>query len=168
MRSRLLLSFALAAGSLTACDIPVEIIGPETCFMDRPCGANSYGGGTVVAQWIAGLPYDRVSTSSSDLLDLVPGDSATLYLVFGTNGPSVSSDTARAVAWAVTNGAVARITPGQGGSGALVAIAPGTFSITADGNATIMYACSLSRCNMISSIRVVAPPAPTLQPGNSP
>jgi len=164
MRPRLLLSFALAAGSLTACNIPIDIFGPDTCFMDGPCQTNSPGGGTVVSYWIAGLPYDRVSASSTALLDLVPGDSATLYLVFGTQGPSVPSDTARGVAWAVTNGAVARITPGQGGSGALVAIAPGTFSITADGYAQMMFACGASGCNMISSIRVVAPPATTEGP----
>ena len=166
MRSRLLLSFALAAGSLTACDIPIDVFGPETCFMDGPC--QPYPPGAVASYWIAGLPYHRVSTSSSDLLDLVAGDSATLYLVSGLSGPSAANDTVRAVAWTVTNGAVARITPGEGGSGALVAIAAATFGITANGSAPMMFACGASGCNMISSIRVVAPPAPTLQPGNSP
>jgi hypothetical protein len=162
MRSRLLFSFALAAGSLTACNIPIDIFGPDTCFMDGPCGTYSPGGGTVLSYWIAGLPYDRISTSSSDLLDLVPGDSATLYLVSGLSGPSAANDTVRAVAWAVTNGAVARITPGDGGSGALVAIAPGTFGITANGNASIMFTCGARGCNMISSLRVIAPPAPRI------
>ena len=129
--------------------------------MDGPCQTYSPGGGAVVSYWIAGLPYDRVSTSSTALLDLLSGDSATLYLVSG-NGPSAASDTVRAVAWGVTNGAVARITPGQGGSGALVAIAPGTFGITANGLGAMMFACGASGCNMISSIRVVAPPAPRI------
>ena len=161
MRSRLLLSFALAAGSLTACDIPIDIFGPETCFMDGPCQTYTPAEGTV-SYWIAGLPYDRVSPSSPTWLDLVQGDSATLHLVFRTYGPSEATDTVRVVAWAVTNGTVARITPGEGGSGALVAIAPGTFSITVNGNAAMMFACDAGLCSMITSIRVVAPPAPRI------
>lgn len=136
--------------------------------MDGPCQTYSPGGGTGVSYWIVGLPYERVSTLSTAWLDLIPADSATLYLVSGANGPSGASDTVRTVAWAVTNGEVARITPGEGGSAALVAIAPGTFSITANGSAPMMFACGASGCNMISSIRVVAPSPPTLPTGNTP
>ena len=154
MRSRLLLSFVLAAGSLTACDIPTGL--GDFCFMDGPCEPYPP---RVVGYWVEGLPHDRVNFSGDGLVHLVPGDSVTLYLVSGMNGPP-GADTVRTVTWGVTDGAVARITPGRGGSGAVVAIAPGIFKVTANGGAVLMFACIGSSCATIRDIRVVAPPAP--------
>lgn len=158
MRSHLILSFALAAGSLTACKAPEFSLGPNSCFsLDSPCGPYPPGG--VVLSWIEGLPYDRVS-SNAGWANLIPGDSVTLYLVSGPNGPP-SADTVRTVTWGVTDSSVARVSPGQGGSGALVAVAPGTFKVTANGGTTFMSACIPGGCATFWEIRVVAPPAPT-------
>jgi hypothetical protein len=164
MRSHLVVSLALAAVSVAACNVPESSFGPDFCLpLDGPCTPSPGGTASVVTYWIAGLPADRISTSVGATEELIPGDSITLHLVSGTTGPSSPSDTVRTVNWAVTNGAVARVTAGQGGSGALVAIAPGNFSLTANGGAALMFACGPLGCTMITNIRVVAPPAPSVR-----
>ena len=159
MRPRHLLSLALAAGSL-ACNVPESSFGPDFCLpLDGPCPTHSGGGGggTVVA-WIAGLPFDRVSKSDAGWVDLIPGDSVTLHLLTGPNAPARDGDTVRVVTWEMAHGIAARITPGQGGSAALVAVAPGTFTVTADGANPYMFACGPTDCSLVWYLRVVAPP----------
>jgi hypothetical protein len=162
MRSRLVLSLALAAVSVAACNVPESSFGPDFCLpLDGPCPTN-YGGGvqSTTVSWIAGLPFERVNTTAG-WVDLIPGDSVTLHLLTGPSAPQRSGDTVRVVTWAVANAAAARITPGQGGDAALVAIAPGTVTITANGGSRQMFACGPNDCWLVWNVRVVAPPTPS-------
>jgi len=113
--------------------------------------------------WITGLPHDKVGAlhpSGQSWLDLIPGDSVTLYLVLGQVGVSSTSDTVRTVAWAVTDSAVARISAGAEGKGTLVAIAPGVFDVTANSEKRQMLACTAAGCDFVRQIRVRASPSP--------
>ena len=157
MRLRLFLSSAVAAAALVACTFDFDL-GPMFCGMEGPC--DSVAG--FVAPWITGLPFERASISDAGWEDLVQGDSVALYLVSGDN-PSNPRDTVRAVTWAVTDSAVARIAPGLGGSGVLVARAPGSFNITANGGVPPMFACGPSGCARINLLRVIAPPTPNVR-----
>ncbi len=158
MRSHLLVSFAIAAGTLSACNVPESSFGPNMCLpLDGPCTSGS-GGTPVLTYSIVGLPVSRISTAAGAREDLLPGDSVTLYLVYGM-GPA-ASDTVRTVSWSIPDGAVARITRGLDGSGAFVAVAPGATAVTANGYATTLFACGTLGCTMITDLRVVAPPSP--------
>ena len=162
MRSRLLLSFALAAGSLIACNVPESSFGSDFCFaLDSSCPSS----GATFSDWIAGLPRERVGAahpSGGFWEDLVPGDSVTLYFMSMQNGRGLA-DTVRTSDWAVTNSAVARISAGEGGRGTLIAIAPGNFDLVVSGATRRMVACTATDCVTISQIRVVAPPAPSVR-----
>ncbi len=164
MRPRLLLSLALAAGSLAACNVPESSFGPDFCLpLDGPCPTNSGGGGGggSLVSWIAGLPFERVSTTAAGWVDLLPGDSVTLHLLTGPNAPQRDGDTVRVVTWAARGSAVARVTTGQGGGAALVAVSPGIFTVTANGAVPQMFVCGPTDCSLEFNIRVIAPPTPS-------
>jgi hypothetical protein len=166
MRPHLVLSVVLAAGSLAACDWPRFGAAPDVCLrIEAGDCQDTYGGpsGLVTVLWIAGLPYDKVGPLDplgGSWEELLPGDSVTLYLVYGQYGPMGGTDTVRTVAWEVTNAAVARISAATGGRGTLVATAPGVFGVTANGTFPVMWACGTDACTLITRLRVVAPPTP--------
>jgi hypothetical protein len=151
MRSRLLFSLAIAFLSLAACDTAgIGDLGSIGCPVDG-CGPVEY--------WIVGLPLEKKSTAGLAQIDLAPGDSITLHYMSGKGGPLSVSDTMRTVNWGVSNTSAARITAGAGGSAALVAVAPGQFLVTVDGNTPTMWACVRTSCDLITQIGVIAPPA---------
>lgn len=162
MRPNFLVGLALAVGALTSCVNPTDT-GWNLCLgMDGPC---DHGPGPSRSYWITGFPfrnerpYDPVRGGAVE--ELAPGDSETLYLLFGWE-PIGPGDTVRAVTWAVTDTTVARITGGADGGGTLVAVAPGEVDVTANRGGYTMWACHLNGCTRISRIRVLAPAASRL------
>lgn len=162
MRQHTALAVAAATISFAACNVPESSFGNSCFSLDFGC-QNTRG----AEFYVVGFPFDKVNAVSG-VYEMVPGDHATLYFISGSFGLFGAVDTVRTVKWGVTDPAVARITAGQGGSGLLVAVAPGTFSVTIDGQGPWLWACAPTQCTNITSMRVVAPPAPAVSPNRNP
>lgn len=162
MRSHLLSCAALAVGTLGACGD--SVVGLGFCLnIDGNCPRSS---GPIDHFWIEGFPADKVGpphpTQYGAWGELIKGDSITLYLLFGA-GSGGKRDTVRSVGWTVSDTAVARIAAGTGGSGTMVAIAPGAFYVNTNNEHYRMLACRMDRtCSDIGQVRVAAPPTPRL------